>query len=82
MVENEASFAYDGTVGCKPKPVGMGNDLTGGSSGGPWVWRFGTANYLNGNNSYRRKGNSEEMFSPYFGNHAKSLWDELKKGTC
>lgn len=76
------SYAYNGNVGASPAPVGMGNDLTGGSSGGPWIWRFGTGNNLNGNNSYRRSTKPKEMFSPYFGNAAKSLFDALKKGSC
>ena len=82
MQINAASYAYNGSVGADPAPVGMGNDLTGGSSGGPWVWRFGTGNYVNGNNSYRRSTKPKEMFSPYFGNHAKSLYDTLRAGTC
>jgi len=77
-----ASYAYNGSVGCTPAPVGMGNDLTGGSSGGPWVWKFGTGNYANGNNSYRRSTKPKEMYSPYFGNAAKSLFDTLKKASC
>jgi V8-like Glu-specific endopeptidase len=82
MQINAASFAYNGSVGSSPAPVGMGNDLTGGSSGGPWIWRFGTGNYVNGVNSYRRRSRPKEMFSPYFGNHAKALYDALRKGTC
>ena len=77
-----ASYAYNGNVGANPKPVGMGNDMTGGSSGGPWIWRFRNGNYVNGNNSYRRSSKPKEMFSPYFGNAAKSLYQTLRKGTC
>lgn len=82
MQINAASFAYNGNVGASPAPVGTGNDLTGGSSGGPWIWRFGTGNHVNGVNSYRRSSKSKEMFSPYFGNAAKSLYDTLREGTC
>lgn len=82
MQINAASFAYNGSVGANPAPVGMGNDLTGGSSGGPWIWRFGSGNYVNGVNSYRRTKNTKEMFSPYFGNAAKSLFDALTKAKC
>jgi V8-like Glu-specific endopeptidase len=64
-----------------PYPVGMGCDLTRGSSGGPWIKDFsgiaGSANFLNGNNSYRYTSQPEEMFSPYFGNAAKTLWNQL-----
>ena len=82
MIETEASYAYNGSVGCSPAPIGIGCDMTGGCSGGPWIWRFGTGNYLNGDNSYRRTTRPEELFSPYFGNHAKSLRDTLVKGTA
>lgn len=75
----QSSYAYDGSVGASPKPVGVGSDLTGGSSGGPWIVRFETANYLNGNNSYRRRSKPQEMFSPYFNGNAKSLYDQLRK---
>ena len=79
---NAASFAYNGNVGASPAPVGMGNDLTGGCSGGPWIWQFGAGNYVNGVNSYRRSSKPKELFSPYFGDAAKALYDTLKKGTC
>ena len=29
-------------------PIGVGCDMTGGSSGGPWIMRLGRGNYLNG----------------------------------
>ena len=57
------------------------NKTTGGSSGGPWITNFsgdaGSANYLNGHNSYRYSEGPEEMFSPYFGDAAQNLRDEL-----
>jgi V8-like Glu-specific endopeptidase len=82
MQEVEASYAYsDAGLKCDPKPVGTGSDLTGGSSGGPWIWMFGRGNYLNGNNSYRYSNKPQEMYSPYFDNGAKSLWDALVKST-
>lgn len=77
-----ASFAKrDSEFFLSPQPpVGIGCDMTRGSSGGPWIVNFsgasGFTNSLNGNNSYRR-GLSEEMFSPYFGTAAKNLWDSL-----
>jgi len=75
------SFAYNDTSGGTPYPVAMGCDMTRGSSGGSWIRKFsgvaGSANYLNGNNSYRYTSHPEEMFSPYFGEGAKSLWEIL-----
>jgi len=79
LITSQSSFAYDGSVGCNPAPVGVGSDLTGGSSGGPWVLNLRTNSYLNGNNSYRRGSKPLEMFSPVFNNNAKSLFDVLRK---
>jgi V8-like Glu-specific endopeptidase len=74
-------FAYNDTNLNNPSPVGMGCDMTRGSSGGPWIKDFsgvaGSANFLNGNNSYRYTDHPEEMFSPYFGDAAKTLWNQL-----
>ena len=75
------SFAYTDTSMPAPFPVAMGCDMTGGSSGGPWILNFGgsatSQNYLNGNNSYRYGSHPEELYSPYFDSAAKSLWDDL-----
>ena len=64
-----------------PWTVATGCDMTGGSSGGPWIMDFsgtsGPSNYLNGNVSYHYVGFGEEMYSPYFDDLAKLLWDAL-----
>ena len=80
MWDTQASYAYNGTVS-GIKPVGIGCDMTGGCSGGPWIRRFGSSQLLNGVNSYRLRSKPKEMFSPYFDNRAKSLLDDLWKGT-
>ena len=72
MVVASASFAYTGQV-AGTDTTGMGNDMTGGSSGGPWIMNLGTRNYLNGNNSYRISNKPKEMFSPYFGTSANDF---------
>lgn len=76
-----SSFAYSDTMMPTPNPTGVGCNMTRGSSGGPWIRQFGgmagTSNFLNGNNSYRYVSHPEEMFSPYFGNRAKELYDDL-----
>jgi V8-like Glu-specific endopeptidase len=76
----QASFAYNGNV-TGVKPNGIGCDMTGGCSGGPWVRQFGTGNFLNGNNSYRLSNRPEELYSPHFNNDAKSLKDLIVAGT-
>lgn len=75
MIVCQASYAYDSPFGSTPKPMGIGCDMTGGCSGGPWVWQFATNNYLNGVNSHRRSGYTKEIFSPYFDSAIKTLWD-------
>lgn len=74
LIANPASFAYAGSI-AGTDTNGIGCDMTGGSSGGPWVMKFGTGNYLNGNNSYRRSTKPQEMFSPYFNSNAKTFRD-------
>jgi V8-like Glu-specific endopeptidase len=57
-----------------PTTYGIVCDMTGGSSGGPYIINNGL---LNGNVSY---GNSNEpgiLYSPYFGSGAKGLYDRL-----
>jgi hypothetical protein len=77
MHDTQASYAYDGAVNGAVKPVGIGCDMTGGCSGGPWVTKLLSQNLLNGNNSYRQSNRPEEMNSPYFDDRAKTLRDEL-----
>ncbi|MEM8612262.1 MAG: hypothetical protein AAGF93_09620 [Cyanobacteria bacterium P01_H01_bin.105] len=79
LIENDSSYAYDGNPGCSPKTVGVGSDLTGGSSGGCWILKFGTKNYVNGCNSYRNRTKPQEMYSPYFNDNAKSLYNLIIK---
>lgn len=81
----QASFAYQGTHGSSgPRTKGIGCDMTGGSSGGPWVWKFsggsGATNYLNGVTSYRRTGYSQELYSPHFDSSSLSLRDLVVNG--
>lgn len=62
-----------------PLPHGVGNDMTGGSSGGPWIVDFsgsgGASNLVNGLVSYRYIGQDLAMYGPYFGHGALNLWD-------
>ncbi|MGW8142858.1 MAG: trypsin-like serine peptidase [Anaerolineales bacterium] len=80
-----ASFARNDPSYAFPFPMAIGCDMTGGSSGGPWIIDFsgspGNTNYINGNNSYRYTGFGEEIYSPYFGEQAKQLLDFLSTGT-
>ena len=48
---NAASHARD-DGNFSPNPIGIGTDMTGGCSGGPWIYKFdqyaGAYNYVNG----------------------------------
>jgi V8-like Glu-specific endopeptidase len=83
----QSSFAYNGAGGV-PAPLGVGCDMTGGCSGGPWIRRYSkflaASNYVNGVNSYRRcfdaacaSQYTHELFSPYFDANVKALKDCL-----
>jgi hypothetical protein len=83
LVWAQSSYAMDDVSwGGSPMPIGVGNDMTPGCSGGPWVVRFnpvaGKTNYLNGVNSYGYRGVGGLMFSPYFGTGAENLFDVTK----
>lgn len=78
MIACQASYAYDSPFGSSPKPMGVGCDQTGGTSGGPWVLGIGSGNYVNGVQSHRRTGFNSELYSPYVDSTVKTaLWDLL-----
>jgi len=81
--QNIASYAASDTPTSRPGPdtIGMGNDLTGGSSGGPWIAAYSAGGgYVNGVNSYKYTTPSMplEMYSPYFGNEAFDLYNTVR----
>jgi len=79
MVSCQSSHAYDSTAGSSgPLTVGVGCDMTGGTSGGPWVKGIGVGNLVNGVNSYRRNGYNKELFSPYFDAVDKAILDAAR----
>jgi V8-like Glu-specific endopeptidase len=78
MIACQASYAYDSPFGTTPKPMGVGCDQTGGTSGGPWVLGMGGGDYVNGVQSHRRTGFNSELYSPYVDGTVKTaLWDLL-----
>jgi V8-like Glu-specific endopeptidase len=77
MFQDTAPYANDGNVPGAPPTVGIGCSMTGGCSGGPWVLGLGSTNYVNGNNSYRPNNQPLEIYSPYFGDAARSLMQLL-----
>lgn len=84
LIQVASSIAQrDPYMTCCPKPIGLGNDMTGGCSGGPWILCFGqdspNNNFINGMNSYRYIVPSEPkaLYGPYFGNGAVNIWDYI-----
>lgn len=83
IIASAASYNLDDTPdGCTPATMGAGWGQAGGSSGGPWVHIYkpqqsGNNNYINGVNSYFYTNPDQplQIYSPYFGNEWKSLYD-------
>jgi V8-like Glu-specific endopeptidase len=77
MVTCQASHAYDDITipGAGPDPFAIGCDMTGGSSGGPFIKNFKSANYINGHNDYKyiNPALPLAMFSPYFDTLANTV---------
>jgi len=77
---------YDGgrQIGCtgslaaygfgSPTTFGIWCNMTGGSSGGPWII---TGNYVNGNVSYGDSTQPGKLFSPYYDSNVSTLWNNL-----
>ncbi|NUR57162.1 MAG: hypothetical protein HOV87_00385 [Catenulispora sp.] len=59
--------------------VYMPNNMTGGSSGGPWLSSFnGSYGYIDGHNDFRYNGYNSYMWSPYYGNQVASLYGSVR----
>lgn len=73
-----ASKATDDTsAGAGPAAIGIGCDMTPGSSGGGWVVGIGQGNgYVNGINSYKYTTSQPlAMYTPYFGAGAQAIYN-------
>lgn len=82
----EQGSQFDGTSFPIPTPgtIFMVNDMTGGSSGGPWLAFYdGFYGYINGHNDFKYiPGFEAYMFSPYYGDQVAGLYDAIRFGTC
>lgn len=81
MVTCQASHAVDDTGSGQPAPIGIGCDMTGGSSGGPWVIGFhNPVGFINGHNDYKYISPPQPlaMYSPYF----DTLADQIRCGAA
>jgi V8-like Glu-specific endopeptidase len=70
-----ASHAVDDDVSPTDGPytIGVGCDMAGGSSGGPWILALGRGNYINGLVSYGYDDEPDGLYSPYFATHTNAL---------
>ena len=66
--------------------VAMGSNLTGGSSGGPWIISYGLpgqvagggGNFINGHNDWKWNTEPEAMASPYFDCRAMAIYNVIR----
>jgi hypothetical protein len=61
--------------------IGLGCDMTGGSSGGPWFLRFDEAagtGVQNSVNSFKYNFLPTHMFGPYFGADAQNVYNQAQ----
>jgi len=80
----QASYARSDAPNAGPGPntIGIGCDMTGGSSGGGWVLNFSkSGGFVNSVNSYKYIFPNEplQMYGPYHGSEAKLLYDSARK---
>jgi V8-like Glu-specific endopeptidase len=76
LIECDAGYAVsDGNYG-DPSPIGIGCDMTGGSSGGSWYIHWsGGGGQRNGHNDYKYGSQPLAVYSPYYGNGAVNLFN-------
>jgi V8-like Glu-specific endopeptidase len=64
-----SEFGYEDTEGNNQgghNSLAIGCDMTGGSSGGPWIMSFAGGNWLNGHNDWKWNNLPQAMNSPYY----------------
>ena len=73
MIACSTQHAVDDADPSGPDPIGVGCDMTGGSSGGPWILRLRRGNLLNGVTSFGYSEQPHALYSPYFDGTANNL---------
>ncbi len=72
----------DGTAGVDPQTIGVGCDMTGGSSGGAWLLDLNDdkahGTHINGNVSYGYINRPDEYYSPYFSDAQINIYTALE----
>jgi uncharacterized repeat protein (TIGR01451 family) len=79
VISSASSAFWDTNQPLAPVPIGIVSQMQNGASGGPWMLNHAittTAGYnlLNGQNSYIYSS-QQAIYSPYFGEAAKSMYD-------
>jgi V8-like Glu-specific endopeptidase len=77
LVTVNSEFGYETSSGNNdggPNSIAMGNDMTGGSSGGPWIIGFGGGNWVNGHNDWKWNSLPQAMNSPYVDTRDCQVW--------
>jgi hypothetical protein len=72
--DSSAPVADSPSTASGPNTMGIGCDMTGGSSGGGWV-TDPSSGYLNGVNSYKYASQPNMMYGPYFGSTVQALYN-------
>lgn len=71
----EQGYTYNGGG----NTIYMVNAMTGGSSGGAWLYSFdGNWGYINGHNDFKYNASPQYMYSPYYGNQVASLYNTIR----
>lgn len=90
LIVAAGSYGYDDNWTPDSVPsVTMGSNLTGGSSGGPWIVNYGipgqvagppsnVQNMINGHNDWKYNGFPNETMSPYFDCRAMALYNAIR----
>jgi V8-like Glu-specific endopeptidase len=87
MVEDIAATAVSdtGIGGAGSAPTGIGNPMTGGSSGGSWMigWSDSGPGWINGHNDYKYPTTQPlAMYSPYFDDLSNAVRCTLQPAGC
>jgi hypothetical protein len=73
VVTCATQHAIDDDMGANPNTLGVGCDMNGGSSGGPWVMKLRRNNLLNGITTYGYQNQPAALYGPWFDQTANNL---------
>ena len=77
LVSCLSEFGYETSSGNNdggPNSIAIGCDMTGGSSGGPWIIGWGGGNWVNGHNDWKWNSLPNAMNSPYVDTRDCQVW--------